>query len=143
MSRFWGLVAFLLLGCSAENGSPDKIAATNYSPELGPLQTFAGVWSLNFEMSNFTYCPHGAENCASAMFDGGGCWLNGLGEKPSQLEKLIGGRVADGDKLYVRFEGRETLKRGQYGHLGAYSCEIHGEKLISAKRITGLPYESE
>jgi hypothetical protein len=69
------------------------------------------------------------------MHDGGGCWLNGLGEQPNQLEKLITGKVADGDKLYVKFEGRETLKRGQYGHLGEYSCEIWGERLISAERI--------
>ena len=135
MSKFWWLAASLLISCSTPNDSPDRVAATDHSPELGPIQTFVGVWSQSFEMSNFTYCPHGAKNCAIAMFDGGGCWLMGLGEQPGQLEKMASGRAPDGAKLYVKFEGRESLKRGQYGHLGEYSCEIWGERLISAERI--------
>lgn len=57
------------------------------------------------------------------------------GEKTQEIEKMIGRKVEEVDKLYVKFEGRETSKRGQYGHLGQYSCEIWGEKLISAERI--------
>jgi hypothetical protein len=135
MFRNGVLLALILAGCSAGNGSPNQIAATENSPELGPLQTFTGVWSLEFEMSIFSYCTQGVKNCVTAMFDSNGCWLSGLGERPGQLEKLIGGRVNEGDKLYVKFKGRETSKRGKYGHLGEYSCEIYGEELISAERI--------
>jgi hypothetical protein len=135
-SALLSLVALALVG-----GCNQPTARLGDIP-LGPKQTFKGIWHAGFEMSAFVNCRYGYENCKE-YGDMNACWLDLVEDKGPSLGKLLGRpmRFEEGFSVYVEFEGRESLKRGEYGHLGEYSCLIEGDKLLVAKSAADVPTE--
>ena len=96
----------------------------------GPQERFKGVLSAAFELSAF-----------------GSCWLTGSETFSTEFSRS-GIEPSDGWDLVeyeLEFMGRRSKRRpgsagsGSYGHLGAFPCQIRGEKLISARRIPARP----
>ena len=123
------IVALLTTSCQQQ---PYKSAVGEI--EMGPTQSFKGVWATGFEMSSFTYCGFGFENCRSAGRDIG-CWLEGDGSSESDFGKFLSLEKIETGRSYVEFVGRESLKRGSYGHLGQYSCLVEVQKITRVKPI--------
>lgn len=103
---------------------------------MGPRQSFKGVWVQGMETSSFTNCSWGFEDCRTVGYGKPDCWLDGVGHPDSGWQKfLTKEQMSPGMTTYIEFEGRESLKRGSYGHLGEYSCLIEVEKLTVAKSV--------
>ncbi|MGP1352404.1 MAG: hypothetical protein ACTS1Z_03705 [Parasphingopyxis sp.] len=128
-----------LVGCGpAESNSIDTLVV-NEGPirvEYGPQQQFQGVWLSEFEGSAFNYCPPDATGCPNMLFDNWGCWLEFSEAARDQLHSSLAGQPEPYEVegvFTLNFTGRETLRRGSYGHLGVSSCQVLVESLDSVR----------
>ena len=132
----FGAIACLLITACDQLGSTEiDTLLVNEGPmtfEYGPQQELYGVWLAEFEGSSFNYCPPEAPGCPEGMFDNWGCWLAFAEPAQEQLRAAIPGDQEWYDiegTFTIGFTGRETLRRGMYGHLGISSCQILVEDL--------------
>lgn len=105
-----GLLSLMLAGQSARHGTVDGEPA-----QFGPSQEFRGLWRNAFEGSRF--CPAPATSCDQRT-PGDRIWLDG-----GPIER------PDGKLYHVQFVGRQTVTKGQYGHMGVSDHAIMVEQV--------------
>jgi len=97
--------------------APVLLAAV--APGHGPPQRFRGVFSSAFEFSAFD-----------------GCWLTFSRKAGRQFYARVGPQGHDGQRYRMIFLGRRSPASGgtagNYGHLGAYPCEI---EVLELRRV--------
>lgn len=128
------LAAVLLATAACATAATEEAPATETleadSVVYGPQERFKGVLSAAFELSAFGSCWFTGSETFSAEFSRSGI------EPPPGWDLV---------EYELEFIGRRSKRRsgsagsGSYGHLGAFPCQIRGEKLISARRIPGRP----
>lgn len=98
---------------------------------MAPDRRWKGLWRREFENSRF--CPQSAQSC-SYQTAGDRIWLSG--KALSSMGKREG--------LYqIEFVGRQTAKRGSYGHLSAFDHEIVVDKVIDIRPVSMAVRTSE
>lgn len=107
---------------------PDPAFADACKRMSGP-QYFHGVWSVEFEMSNFTFpgrldCHRARDRSCIAIAGEALPWP---------------GRWACSREYEVEFIGRRSLLPGPYLHGGVPGYRIAVDRLISAKRLPDPP----
>lgn len=126
---------------------PQPYGAVDGGVEMGSMQSFKGVWAAGFEFSVLSPCAKGAEIC-TFMNSPENCWLDGIGSDDSGWQKFLSREQlrssnAFGSEIYVEFEGRQSSKSGEYGHLGDYPCLIEVETITFAKPLENAVAEEE
>ena len=129
-----GITAILLSSCKPVS---DEGFGMFEGVKFGPTQKFTGLWILDREESSFMYCPlqlkYGLENCKTYALLERGCWLE---LDYNKAMKMVGSETHERYGAFVlTFDGRETQQRGEYGHLGQYTCGIVGDRLINIQSV--------
>ncbi|WP_141249601.1 hypothetical protein [Sphingobium sp. D43FB] len=78
------------------------------------------------ELENSRFCPAPATSC-SYQTAGDRIWLSGKTLNP----------LGNGEGIFkVEFLGRQTVRKGSYGHFGAFDHEIIVDKIIKLRRVS-------
>lgn len=116
-------VAFTMAAHARKAPPPQSLEAEGVT--YGPQARFKGILSTAFELYAF-------ENC----------WFANSPEFYRRFESIGLPEILGFDlvEYEVEFIGRRSVPdqssgRDRYGHLGGFSCQIRGEKLISARII--------
>ncbi len=97
------------------------------------LVLLRGSCRLEFEGHEFE--PHGSPGDWSDR-----CWLNVHPDAMKELESLLG-TIPHFGGFEAEFYGYVEEEDGQYGHLGAYPCQVSMRKVVSARLPTPDPVE--
>ena len=99
-------------------------SSTDECFEMTPARQWKGLWRREFENSRF--CPSPAGSC-SYQTAGDRIWLSG---------KALTSSASDEGLYEVEFVGRQTARKGSYGHLSAFDYEIIVDKIINLRPVS-------
>ena len=108
----------------------------------GPSQDMKGVAVNGFEVDALTPCGDDREACiaSAASTARAACWLEYTSEAREQL-MLFSDDQAYEKVAYMRYwmelTGRHTVTKSQYGHLGAYPCQVLVENVTRYEELAG------
>ncbi|WP_312217656.1 hypothetical protein [Sphingobium yanoikuyae] len=99
-------------------------SSTDECFEMTPTRQWKGLWRREFENSRF--CPSPAGSC-SYQTAGDRIWLSG---------KALTSSASDEGLYEVEFVGRQTARKGSYGHLSAFDYEIIVDKVVNLRLVS-------
>ncbi len=97
----------------------------------------AGVFTAFTEGSQFQECP-GREPWQCFDRDSPPCAIDAAGEAQAAIGAALGKAGQGYAAFKVELVGRRR-EGGQYGHLGAYGCEIRATRILSISPAEALP----
>ena len=129
----------LLCACSERRADSEAAPPDRAVPAYGPAVQLKGTYQWGFETSAIHLCAQTRQQCRVNV-EGSGCWVEFSKAAYGQLTRLQQ-RDSEADEfgeLWLEGLGRIARQPGNFGHLGAYDCQV---ELTEVRAIdAGPPY---
>lgn|GEM_PF-4130375 len=128
----------LLLAVGSSACQADEAGANGpgeqQTPAYGELMPLKGHYVWGFESADFYPCEATRVECvAIPAKDRQACWVRFTEDARARLSEVEPGNShAEGGELWIEGAGRKATEPGQFGHLGAYSCQIEITRIDKA-----------